>query len=175
VHQIFALILCRKRQIIKIYAWLPEKGGVILYKTGGFRGSRYTGAPDFIYARSAFDSCDDHLMTRMRFALMSQRLFSATIINISLDFALKWLPEFIIEQSVWWFSGGESKKGASTCGTLIQKDRGQLSALCVYLSLARGGGLQMGRGGQMACTSAKQLLNYPPTRAGAATLSQIQR
>jgi len=103
VHQIFALILCRKRQIIKIYAWLPENGGrgVILYKTGGFRGSRYTGAPDFIYARSSFDSCDDHLMTRMRLALMSQRLFSATIINISLDFALKWLPEFIIEQSVW--------------------------------------------------------------------------
>jgi len=61
---------------------------------------------------------------------------------------------------------GESKKRASTCGTSIQKDRGQLSALCVYLSLARGGGLQMGRGGQMACTSAKQLLNYPPTRAG---------
>jgi len=108
VHQIFALILCRKRQIIKIYAWLPEKGGWFYIKQGAFRGSRYTGAPDFIYARSAFDSCDDHLMTRMRFALMSQRLFSATIINISLDFALKWLPEFIIEQSVW---PGNQRKG----------------------------------------------------------------
>jgi len=107
---------------------VARKGGVILYKTGGFRGSRYTGAPDFIYARSAFDSCDDHLMTRMRFALMSQRLFSATIINISLDFALKWLPEFIIEQSVWWFSGWGIKERGFDLWHVDTK--GQGAAIC---------------------------------------------
>jgi len=59
---------------------------------------------------------------------MSQRLFSATIINISLDFALKWLPEFIIEQSVWWFSGWGIKERGFDLWHVDTK--GQGAAIC---------------------------------------------